>query len=65
MKNVWYAVTDELNDDVDWGYGSYDLEEAKKMLREQGRGEIAVINKPENLAESLCIDEIPFESLED
>ncbi len=65
MKNVWYAVTDKLNDNVDWGTGSYDLEEAKKMLKEQGRGEIAVIDNPENPAESLCIDEIPFESLED
>lgn len=60
MKNVWYAVTDKLNDNVDWGNGSYDLEEAKEMLREQGCGEIAVI---ENDVE--CIDEIPFESLED
>lgn len=60
MKNVWYAITDKLNDNVDWGTGSYDLEEAKKMLKEQGRGEIAVIKN-----DAECIDEIPFESLED
>ena len=63
MEKLWYAVTDKLNDEVDWGNGSYDLREAKKMLKEQGRGEIAVIDSPENPDESLCIDEIPFESL--
>lgn len=65
MEKLWYAVTDKLNENVDWGNGSYDLEEAKKMLKDQGRGEIAVIDSAENPADSLCIDEIPFESLED
>lgn len=63
MGKLWYAVTDKLNDNVDWGNGSYNLEEAKKMLKEQGKGEIAVIDSPENPADSLCIDEIQFESL--
>lgn len=63
MEKLFYAVTDKLNENVDWGNGSYNLEEAKKMLEEQGRGEIAVIDSPENPAESLCINEIPFESL--
>lgn len=65
MEKLWYAITDKLNDEVDWGNGTYDLQEAKKMLKEQGRGEIAVIDSPENPADSLCIEEIPFESLED
>lgn len=65
MEKLWYAVTDKLNDEVDWGNGTYDLQEAKKMLKEQGKGEIAVIDSAENQADSLCIDEIPFESLED
>lgn len=63
MEKLWYAVTDKLNENVDWGNGSYDLQIAKKMLKEQGRGEIAVIDSPENPADSLCIEEIPFESL--
>ena len=65
MEKLWYAVTDKLNDNVDWGNGSYDLEEAKKMLKDQGRGEIAVIDSPENPSDSICIEEIPFEKLED
>lgn len=32
---TWYAVM-ENREDNDWGYGSYDLNEAIEMLKEQG-----------------------------
>lgn len=32
---TWYAVM-ENREDNDWGYGSYDLNEAKEMLNQQG-----------------------------
>lgn len=31
---IWYAVMKDTNDD-DWGFGSYDLNEAKEMLKQQ------------------------------
>lgn len=31
---TWYAVM-ENREDNDWGYGSYDLNEAKEMLKQQ------------------------------
>lgn len=41
----WYAVLSEL-EDTDWGYGSFDLEEAKQMLADMCSdfGGIAVID---------------------
>lgn len=34
-SKIWYAVMRD-RDDNDWGYGSFDLEEAKKMARDLG-----------------------------
>lgn len=51
----WYAVQMESTDE--WGYGSHDLDEAIKMLKEQGAGLIAVIDDETN----CCIEEIPYE----
>lgn len=41
----WYAVLSDA-EDTDWGTGSYDFDEAKKMLLDAGYedGRIAVIN---------------------
>lgn len=57
MKN-WYAVQEDRTDA--WDVGSYDLDEAKNMLKQQGRGLIAVINEDTNFCES----EITFEEVE-
>ena len=55
-KKLWYAVMRDREDD-DWGYGSYDIDEAKRMLTEEESGEayIAVIAEGEN---PLCVDEV-------
>lgn len=53
-KSYWYAVMQD-DDDNDWGYGSYDLEEAKRMAEEFADGYIAVIDEG---ADPVCIDEI-------
>ena len=52
---IWYAVIDREDDD--WGTGSFDLEEAKRMCLETGNDEayIAVIDDCEN---PVCIEEI-------
>lgn len=50
----WYAVQ-ETGEDA-WDYGSYDYEEAVRMLKEQGHGQIAVIDKGD-----FCEDEISYE----
>ena len=55
---IWYAVQETKEDD--WGTGSSDLEEALAMLREQGRGLIAVI---EEGPDPVCIEEIPFDAV--
>ena len=53
----WYAVQETPDDD--WDNGSYDYDEAVKMLKEQGHGLIAVIE--ESNQENFCIEEISFE----
>lgn len=55
MANAyWYAVLQD-NDDNDWGYGSYDLEEAKEMVAKYPDGYIAVIAEG---TDPICVDEI-------
>lgn len=57
----WYAVMRDREDD-DWGYGSYDIEEAKRMCLDQESPEayIAVIEEGEN---PVCVDEILREDI--
>ena len=60
-QKLWYAVMRDREDD-DWGYGSYDIEEAKQMLTEEESPEayIAVIAEGEN---PVCVDEILREDI--
>lgn len=53
-KHYWYAV---MRDDVDadWGTGSYDLAEAKRILENYPDGYIAVIEEGDD---PICIEEI-------
>ena len=56
MENKkWYAV--QMSSSDDWDNGSFDFEEAKAMLKEQGSGLIAVIEN------DFCVEEITFEEL--
>ena len=51
----WYAVMRDRDDD-DWGYGSYNLDEAKQMARNYGdEAYIAVIDEGDN---PVCVEEI-------
>lgn len=55
MKNrLWYAVMQD-NEDNDWGYGSYDLDEAMEMVKKYPEGYIAVIEEGND---PICIEEI-------
>lgn len=54
-NKIWYAVMYDREYD-DWGYGSYDFSEAKKMCVNIGENAyIAVIDEG---SDPLCIDEI-------
>lgn len=61
MKKYWYAVMRDNSDD-DWGTGSYDFEEAKKMMDKEYPEEeyperyIAVID--DSVENPVCVDEI-------
>lgn len=58
MKNLWYAVMADREDD-DWGYGSHDLGKAKQMCKAEGEtAYIAVIDG------TVCIQEITQEEFE-
>ena len=57
----WYAVQ-ENREDIDWGYGSYDFEEAKEMLRNYPDGLIAVIVIEEGV-DPVCVEEIKYKDL--
>lgn len=54
----WYAVQKDSTDA--WDNGSYDYDEAVRMLKERGEGLIAVIDD-EN---KVCIEEITIEEVE-
>ena len=43
MKKNWYAVLDDGSDN-DWGFGSFDWNEAVKMAKECGCEQIAEID---------------------
>lgn len=53
-KAFWYAVMQD-NEDTDWGTGSYDLAEAKEMLKSYPDGYIAVIEEGDD---PICVEEI-------
>ena len=57
----WYAVMKD-NEDDDWGYGSYDLAEAQKMVEKFPEGYIAVIDEGldenGNPGDPICVEEI-------
>lgn len=44
------------DDDNDWGYGSYDLDEAKEMAK--GLGEDAYIAVIQEGSDPVCVEEI-------
>lgn len=58
MKTLWYAVMAD-RDDMDWGTGSFDKEEAFQMLIDREYEYIAVIDGEE------CIEEIEREEVEE
>lgn len=57
-KKLWYAVQKDSTDE--WGNGSFDREEAVKMLKKQGYGLIAIIDEETQ----TCVEEIEFKSVE-
>lgn len=61
MTRRWYAVQ-ETREDA-WDRGSYDYDDAVRMLREQGHGLIAVIDESEQ--ENFCLEEIQYEDTAD
>ena len=56
MSKLWYAVM--IDDNDDWGYGSYQLNKAKQMVKdlENSQAYIAVIDT--DVYDSICIAEI-------
>lgn len=63
-KKLWYAVL-ENREDNDWGTGSFDLDEAKAMLKKwyPEDGIIAVIDGKydedgNETADPICVDEL-------
>ena len=50
----WYAVMKD-REDMDWGYGSFDLDKAKKMASDYPEGYIAVI---QGGPDPVCIERI-------
>lgn len=59
MKNYWYAVLMDAEDN-DWGYGSHNLREAKKMARQYEDGRIAVINDGDDPICELVLEKEDF-----
>lgn len=53
-NKYWYAVMTD-NEDNDWGYGSFDLDEAIAMVAKYPEGYIAVIDDGDD---PVCVREI-------
>ena len=56
-KRIWYAVQEQSSDG--WDYGSYNIDEAVAMLKEQGHGLIAAIDEDN----AFCMDEYTYDEL--
>lgn len=57
MDKYWYAVEKDA-DDIDWGTGSYDYDEAVTMAKEYGEeARIAVI---EEGPDPICVEIIEY-----
>jgi hypothetical protein len=56
-KRIWYAVQEQSSDG--WDKGSYNINEAVAMLKEQGRGLIAAIDEED----AFCLDEYTYDEL--
>lgn len=54
-KKLWYAVMRD-NEDDDWGTGSYNIDEAKEMVKAYSEGYIAVIDEGDG--DPIFVDEI-------
>ena len=54
-KKLWYAVMRDREDN-DWGTGSYNLEEAREMVKRYPEGYIAEIDEGDG--DPNCVDEI-------
>lgn len=52
---AWYAVQEDVADSCD--FGSFDFDKAKEMLKEQGKGNIAVI------LDDVCVEVINYNEL--
>lgn len=52
-NKIWYAFQRD-EDDVDWGSGTYDADEAREWLEENPHGRIAVIDEG---PDPIAIDE--------
>lgn len=62
MENkIWYAVMKDMDDD-DWGYGSFNLQEAMEMVKKYPEGYIAVIDDGRD---PICVGEIWPETVEE
>ena len=57
-KKIWYAVQENRSDGWD-GDGSYNFDEAVKMLKKQGHGLIAEIDEEDQ----FCLEEYTYEEL--
>ena len=51
--NLWYAYQTDA-DDIDWGTGTYNEDEARQWLADNPEGRIAVIEEGDD---PICIDE--------
>lgn len=58
MDKMWYAVQRTADDD--WGWGSFDWDEAVEMLEAQGQGMIATINDENKVCEDVTYYEDIF-----
>ena len=54
-NKLWYALQETRQDA--WDNGTYDYNEAVRMLKKQGRGLIAVIDEEAG----ICVNEIDYE----
>lgn len=66
-NKYWYAVLSDREDN-DWGTGSFDYDESKRILASYPDGLIAVIDggydeDGNETTDPICVEEIPYQEI--
>lgn len=66
VKKTWYAVTNEKEESYEWDNGSFSYDEAVKMLKEQGEGEIITVEiryENDKMIDNCAVERVEYDEI--